>query len=56
MRPEGLWQRQAAALTGNGGLFYMTFSCPKPLWVNQGHPHLLLPRPPEKGKDKGKSK
>ena len=37
---------------------YMTMSCPQPLWVILGLPHLLLPKPPDRKKgirkDKGK--
>ena len=47
MRPEGPWQWLATALTDSSHfshtLYYMTGSCPHPLWVTPEQPLLLLP-------------
>ena len=43
IRPEGPWQRLAAALVDSSAFltpFYMTGSCPQPLWVILGNPFL----------------
>ena len=43
MRPEGPWQRLAAALTDSSG-FSMTISCPRSKWpILIGRPYRLLP-------------
>ena len=47
MRPEGPWQRLAAALADSSVFsrpLYLTESCPQPLWVILGRPFLLLPK------------
>ena len=52
MRPEGPWQRSAAAWKTAAGFPYMTNSCHKPLRVILGPPISFIPVPPDKREGK----